>query len=58
MLKGQAKTDYQREYMRLRRWKRKGLTGSNAKGLTYVVRPTPVRVPRLDADGREIPDYE
>ena len=31
MLKGQAKTDYQREYMRR---KRAGLTGSNTMGLT------------------------
>lgn len=40
MLKGQAKTDYMREYMRKRRGSNKGLTktskiqGSNNKGLT------------------------
>ena len=62
MLKGQAKTNYQREYMRSRRKKQ-------------VVRPSelnPVRPtvkilhggkyidvikPELDADGNEIPEY-
>ena len=49
MLKGQAKTDYQREYMR----KRRGLTGSN-KGLTQNnVRPI-LRAQGLTLEGNII----
>ena len=38
MLKGEAKKEYQREYMRKRRAKEKGLTadGSNGSGLTTI----------------------
>lgn len=50
MLKGMAKTNYQRNYMRKKRLTEKmGLTsGSNTK---------PVRPPQVDADGNAIPEY-
>jgi len=60
-LKGQAKTDYQREYMQRRR-------GSNMKGSNNGVRPIgkthttklgfELKPRAVDAEGNIIPDYE
>ena len=68
MLKGKAKTDYQREYMRRRRGG--GLTklpdnGSNEGGLTVRPRGCQKKMGyeqaqptgQLDADGNLIPEY-
>jgi len=57
-LKGKAKTDYQREYMRRKR----GLTVKNIEAVRpsaigfLVANPKPA--PQLDADGNPIPDYD
>lgn len=55
-LTGQAKTDYQREYMRKRR-SNKGVTVTLES--VRPVRPELVRPlePELDADGNPIPEY-
>lgn len=47
MLKGQAKADYMREYMRKRR-------GSNIKPVLDPVRPTVRPIPGLKMDGKRI----
>lgn len=56
-LKGQAKKDYQREYMRRRRGSNTGLTDRSNNAVRPNPDVRPVKIPELDADGNPIPEY-
>lgn len=53
-LKGKAKTEYQREYMR---HKRAGLTIGSNKPKTVRIEGKEYIVPELDADGNVVPSF-
>lgn len=66
-LTGQAKTDYQREYMRKRRIGKpvrppsvRPVLDPKYSMAPFIVSPTAtvIKVPQIDADGNVMPDYD